>query len=87
MPAGSGWEVSLPGKMLQLSGDYEDKKNMSAFIDGREEKNRIWSFCSESACCAAVVLVAEQLGSHTRDGVGWGTLLSFCIDLVFSSFL
>lgn len=24
--------------MLQLSGDCEDNKNMSAFIDGREEK-------------------------------------------------
>lgn len=44
MPAGSGWEVSLPGKMLQVSGDCEDNKNMSAFIDGREEK--IESACS-----------------------------------------
>lgn len=36
VPAGGDWEVSLPGKMLQVSGDCEDNKNVPAFIDGRE---------------------------------------------------
>lgn len=41
MLVGNDLEVLLPGRMLQVSGDCEDNKNVSAFIDGRGELNGI----------------------------------------------
>lgn len=38
MPVSSGYEVSPTEKMLQVSGNCENNKNVSACIDGMEEQ-------------------------------------------------